>query len=65
VKESFESIRDLPISPLRRVLIDQRGMHTVVPHPVHEIPQRCPTGRREQVAAVPQIVEVEAGRSDG
>jgi hypothetical protein len=64
-KQARRSLRDLPVGPLCGVLVDQRGTHAVVPHPVHEIAKRRTARRREQVAAVPQIVEMKSGGTYG
>jgi len=61
VEESFQRIRDLAVGLLRRVLVDQDGPHTVVTHPGHEVSKRPTAVGGEQVAGVPQIVEVQPG----
>jgi hypothetical protein len=55
----------VPISGSSCVLVDHRGQVAVVPHPGHQVPERGAALRRELVARVSEIVEVQARHADG
>ena len=46
------------VTAVHQVLIESRGPHRGVPHPLHQLTRRGTAGRGESVPGVAQIVEV-------
>src|SRR4051794_7854606 len=60
-----DGVCDYPIGLAARMLVDKCGPWAVLPHAIHEAAQRCTRLRCEVISGVPQVVEVQAGLSDG
>ena len=59
-----DGARDGLVRAARFVLVDHGRSLAVVPHPGHEVPQPRAAGRRERVAGMPQIMEMQTFRAD-
>src|SRR6266568_2250131 len=56
------AVGDLTVPLTGRVLVDKRGAHTRVAHPVHQLPGTGACRRRQVVPGVAEIVEMEPDR---
>jgi hypothetical protein len=56
------AVCDLRVALVGGALVDQGRPHRTAAHPVHQFAGARAGGRRDRVAGVAQIVEVEAGR---